>query len=534
MLPLPVVILSLYASFAHVFTKPTWEHAQVLLTGAILCPGKRTVTAAMQALGLSNERNFSKYHRVLNGAKWDSWQLVKILLGLLIVLVPANFPILIAMDETIERRKGKRIKAKGCYRDSCRSSKSMVVHCFGLKWQCAALLVKLPWNDRYWALSFMTVLCQAKTFDNQETGYQMIVMKKENSPLSVATLGCYKNRLYYCDANNINCQLSDKLHCKLLKSVKAKMSMSRKLTIIRQNIQRLGKKDMRVLTETCGIKRIRHRSSVEYAAIMMWKISRYLNRNWIFVGDGGFACIKLGLACQRRKVTLISRLRKDAALYEPVLEGAEKKRGRCPQKGVKAKTLNELIQQPDIIWQEHEIAWYSGVSKNVGICSGNNLWYTPGQKPLAIQWVLVKDLDTGKIESFFSTDQNLLAAKVVEYFVLRWNLETTFEETRAHLGIETQRQWSDEAINRTTPILMGLFSLVCLMALRLANGRGIQTLVTAWYDKKNQATFSDVMRFVKQAITREKYINMSWLNDDVVQIPWADIESLLNNGLMAA
>lgn len=534
MLSLPTMILPLLANFAHVFTKPTWNYVKILLIGTILSSGKRTVTSALQAMRLSKEKNFSKYHRILNGAKWDRGQLSKILLGLLLPLIPTNCPILIAMDETIERRKGKEITAKGCYRDACRSSKSLIIYCFGLKWQCASMLIKLPWSNRYWALPFMTALCVAKSYDDKKNGYSIILMKKKKSKLNKSSLGYLKKKLYYLNATNTNIELTDKLNDKLIKGIKSKMTIEKKFTIIRRNIQKLGKKDMKLLTTSCGIKRINHRSSVDYALLMMIKINQYLNRDWIFLGDGGFSCVKLGLACQRRKVTLISRLRKDSALYEPVSEITTKQRGRPKQKGERAKSLNEIIQQPDLVWEEYEIDWYGGKRKRIALHSGINLWYKSGNQPLAIRWVLVKDLDSGKIESFFSTDQNLSAIKIIEYFILRWNLETTFEEVRAHLGVETQRQWSDNAINTTTPILMGIFSLVCLMADKLTKNGQIPVSITAWYNKNNQATFSDVLRFVKQTIIREKYINTSWKSDDIVQIPIQELENLINNGFMAA
>ena len=164
---LPEVILSLFANFTHVFTVPTWKYAKTLLIGAILCNGKRTVSAALRAVGLSQEKRFERY-RVLSKAKWSAFSLSRILLGLLVELIPANVPLLIAVDETIERRSGKNITAKGCYRDACRSSHSLVIKCFGLKWLCAALIVKLQWSNRYWALPFMTVLCTSKKYDEQK------------------------------------------------------------------------------------------------------------------------------------------------------------------------------------------------------------------------------------------------------------------------------------------------------------------------------------------------------------------------------
>ena len=530
---LPDVILSLLASFAEIFTNPTWSHAQTLLIGGILSTGKRTVTSALRAMGLENEANFSKYHRVLNAARWDTWQMSKILLGLLLLLVPSELPILIAMDETLERRKGKQIKAKGCYRDACRSTTSIVIQCYGLKWQCAALLVKLPWTERYWALPFMTVLCVAKTYDSPENGYKVVPMTKKKSTIDKASLGFYKKQLYYVK-DTVNTLLDECLNKKLMSGVLANTNGKKRLKLIQQNIHKLGKKDMSLLTSLTGIKRIHHRSSVDYALLMMIKISHVLKRNWILLGDGGFASIKLGLTCNRRNVTLISRLRKDAMLFEAVPVSTEKRRGRKRLKGDKAKTLHELISMPDLAWQEHEVTWYGGTKRKVRLFTGTNLWYKAGGLPLSIRWVLVQDTTSGNTEAFFSTDIAIPAIQIVEYFVLRWNIETTFEEVRAHLGVETQRQWSNNAINRTTPVLMGLFSLVTLMAHKLSNGASIPTAIAAWYDKKGQATFADVMQYVQGAILREKYLNKSGNNDDFLQITVAELENIINYRLKVA
>src|SRR5436190_7210374 len=115
---LPRGMAAIFNAFSHLFTLPTWEHVQVLLTGAILCQGARRVSSILRVMGLSQEKRFEKYHRVLNRAKWNSVSGAKILLGLLVQLLPASFPILIVVDDTIERRSGKKIKAKGCYRDA--------------------------------------------------------------------------------------------------------------------------------------------------------------------------------------------------------------------------------------------------------------------------------------------------------------------------------------------------------------------------------------------------------------------------------
>ena len=530
---LPSIIITLLTTFKPCFTKPTWEYAQTLLIGAILCPAKRTVTACLQVMGLSKEKHFDRYHRVLNRAKWNEFQLVKILLGLIISILPSDTPIIIAMDETIERRKGPLIKKKGCYRDSCRSTKSLVIKCFGLKWQCASILVKFPWNNRPWALPFMTVLCVAKTYDDKKFGYKVVLMKSLTDILGNA-IGYFNGQTYYEEKLGVNILVVEKLNLQLIKYLKSSDKAAKKVKLMQKNIHNLSKKNMTIFTSLCGQRKIKHRTSVEYAMLMMRKISMHLKRPWILLGDGGFACVKLGLACVRAKVTLVSRLRLDAALYEPIEDADTKKAGRKKLKGNKAESLNKLIQQKDLAWIEQEVTWYRGVKKRVNLFTGTNLWYTTGFIPLPIRWVIVKDLDSGRVEAFFSTDQNLDAATIVEYFVLRWNIEVTFEEVRAHLGVETQRQWSDKAINRTTPLLMGIFSFVCILAYKLTNGAQIPVMSTAWYDKNSQATFSDVIRYVKQAISRESYLNKSVIYDDFVQISRSDFENIVNIGLMAA
>ncbi len=162
-------IITILSRFASQFTRPTWKNIQVLFIGAILCRGARRVTSILRVMGLRNEKNFSKYHRILSHARWDGLALSKILLGLLIALLPSNWPVLIAVDETLERRQGKKIKAKGPYRDAVRSSQSTVVISFGLKWECMMLIVPLPWCKRPWALPFLTVLAPSKK-SNEKAG----------------------------------------------------------------------------------------------------------------------------------------------------------------------------------------------------------------------------------------------------------------------------------------------------------------------------------------------------------------------------
>ncbi len=140
---LPASIVPTLLPFAPLFTAPTWRHVQVLVTGTLLAQGPRTVAAALRVMGLAHESRFERDHRVLSRGRWSEVQGSQILLGLLMVLLPPGWPTLV-VDETLERRKGARVTAKGMHRDAARSSNSRVVTCLDLQWVCMALIVALP------------------------------------------------------------------------------------------------------------------------------------------------------------------------------------------------------------------------------------------------------------------------------------------------------------------------------------------------------------------------------------------------------
>src|SRR3982750_1730208 len=156
---LPPEMVAALAAFAPLFTDCTWTKAQMLAVGAILATGRRTVCAVLRVMGKSQERHFTNYHRVLNRDAWSCLAAGQVLLGLIVILIPRDWPIVLAADDTVERRSGRRIKAKGCYRDAVRSSRKHLVKCFGLKWVTMMLLVPVPWAQGVWALPFLTVLC---------------------------------------------------------------------------------------------------------------------------------------------------------------------------------------------------------------------------------------------------------------------------------------------------------------------------------------------------------------------------------------
>jgi hypothetical protein len=153
----------------------------------------------------------------------------------------------------------------------------------------------------------------------------------------------------------------------------------------------------------------------------------------------------------------------------PPGEQPEGKRGVKPKKGERQPKLDKRLKDPVTKWVSMEFDWYGGEKRTLEIATGTSLWHRTGLAPVPIRWVLVRCPDDDKFESMalFSSNQDNAAKDIVRCFVLRWNLEVTFEEVRMHLGFETQRQWSDKAIERTSPCLLGLFSLVVLIAIQL-------------------------------------------------------------------
>jgi DDE superfamily endonuclease len=446
--PLPEAIIPVLAPFAPLFSQRVWCHAQVLLLGAILTSGARTVTAALRVMGLAMDHRFTNYHRVLNRATWSALQASRILLESLIAhLVPPGAPIVLGADDTVERRSGRQIAAKGCYRDAVRSTRKHVIHCFGLKWVVMMLLVPVPWARRVWALPFLTALCQ---------------------PAEKA-------------------------------------------------------------------KQRQHKTSVDWVRQMMQQVRRWLpERPLVLVVDGGFAAVSLALACVKSQVTMVSRLRWDAALYHRPAPQSPGKRGPKPLKGKRQRSLQAWAERTDTAWETVEVDWYGGRRKKLWVFSHTALWHTRGLPPVDIRFVLVGDPE-GKLrmEAFFCTDLQATPGQILEWVVMRWSVEVTFEEGRAQLGLETQRQWSDQAIARTTPVLLALFSLVPLLALRLSQDGQIPVPVTAWYHKTDP-TFSDCLTLVRRHLWRAQYLVHSTPEAECMQFPQEALNLLIHSLSLAA
>jgi hypothetical protein len=443
---LPPEILAILAGFAPLLSPRVWPHALTLAVGAILSPVRRTVASALRIMGLADEPRFTNYHRVLNRATWSALAAARILLGLILATLPADSPIILVADDTVERRNGRRITAKGCYRDAVRSSQKHTVLCFGLKWVVMAALIPVPWSGRVWALPFLTALSWPE-----------------------------------------------------------------------------GK----------GARR-HHKSSIDWVRQMVGQVRRWLpGRRLVLVVDGGFAAVALAASCVRREVTMVCRLRLDAALYHPPRPQPSSKRGPKPKKGARQRSPKQWLARRDTPWEAIEVDWYGGRRKALHVLSRTALWHATGLDPVAIRYVVARDPE-GEVRdaAFFCTDVGQGPEQVLAWAVQRWSVEVTFEEARAHLGMETQRQWSDLAIARTTPVLLGLFSLVTLLALGWHADGSLAGEGSAWY-AKGSPTFSDCIRVAREKIWRAR-IGEGWgAGDESLQLPRPLLKALIH-GLSAA
>ena len=437
MMTLPEEFSKQISAFAPLFRKKVFQHAKVLLTGCLLVVGRRTVCSALRAVGLGHQKNFHKYHRVLNLSRWSCYKASRILLYQLVDhFFDRSSPLVFGIDETIERRWGPNIKARGIYRDAVRSSKNFFVKCSGLRWISLMLLTPISWADRVWALPFLTVLAPSERYQAQQ-----------------------------------------------------------------------GK---------------RHKKVTDWARQMLLQLRRWLpDRRLVVVADASYAALGL-LAAVQGHVCMIARLRMDAALYDFVPERPKGKRGPNRKKGERQPTLAQKLESPRTVWQEVHISnWYSRGGADMLVTTGTAIWYHGGKPPVKIRWVLLKGA-SGDIKpcALLCTDLNCSALEIVGFFVQRWNVEVTFQEARAHLGVETQRQWGDLAIARTTPVLMGLFSMVSLEP-------------CAWYQKPCP-TFPDAIACVRKRIWQNQKFLMSLFKGETHNSGTRALEHLILIAIRAA
>jgi hypothetical protein len=258
----------------------------------------------------------------------------------------------------------------------------------------------------------------------------------------------------------------------------------------------------------------------------------------VAVADRAYASLKLLERCRKlsHPITFVTRLRLDAALYEPAPPRRPHQRGRPRLKGERLPNLSEVAEDPTTVWKPTKIAnWYGSGERMLEIASATAVWYSTGLFAVAVRWVLIRDPEGGfEPQALLCTDLDADPEEIVSWFVMRWQLEVTFQEMRRHLGFETQRQWSDLAIRRTTPALLGLFSLVTLFAHGLMAQAAGAFRQTAWYHKRHP-TFADALALVRKELwAQEQTFYGSSRETDTVKVPKAFVERLTDAVCYAA
>jgi preprotein translocase subunit SecG len=416
---LPDDILPIIEPFRKAFLqKRTWVLAKFLLIGLILLKGGRTICRILRFMGLKAEKKFDKYHKLLNRSRWDLLKASKIALDQIISNIPTDQTVYIAVDEHLERRRGSKISAIGCYRDPVLSTKKCKVKSYGLKWLTVMVLTKFTWSKKIFALPFLTILTKSVEGDLK--------------------------------SNTI------------------------------------------------------HKTPTDWMCQLTIQIRRWLpQRRIVIVTDGGLASSEFGWTSLRLNVNWVTRLQYNARLYD----FPEKKqgRGRPSKKGKRLLNPKEIHECSGINWQEMDVKWYGGEEKKINYITFTCMRHTETSAPFPIRVVALKD-PKGEFEPItlmgVSKDCSLTAKEMIESFVQRWNQEVTHREVREHLGVETQRQWSDNAIKRCTPVLFTLYTLILLMADKLNSTNELKPLETAWY-KKTHVTFSDALTMVRKILWKE-------------------------------
>lgn len=451
---LPTKIIQILLPFAPLFSERVFQHAQILLAGAILAPGKRTVGSALRAVGLDQQRCFHRYHRVLSRAVWSGREASRVLLEALVETFVPNGPLILGIDETLERRQGKKISAKGIYRDPARSSHSHFVKTTALRWVCVTLLAEVPWAKRVWSMPFLSALAYSERYAREQ-----------------------------------------------------------------------GK---------------RHKTLSEWAWQLLLLVRRWLpEREIVAVADGTYASLRLLERCRSlsNPIVFVTRLRLDAALYEPAPPRKPGQMGRPRLKGERLENLSVVAEDPATDWTPMTLAhWYGEGERAVEVVSQTAVWYSTGLPAVPVRWVLIRDpKEEFKTQALLCTDLDAKPERIISWFVMRWQMESTFQEVRQRLGFETQRHWSELAVQRTAPVLLALFSMVTLFAHQyMANKSANAVRRAAWYEKQHP-TFSDALALVRKELwAREATFCGSPAESDTVTVPRALMERLTDAVCYAA
>ena len=411
---LPVEARPLLEALSPVFTAPTLVRFVTLFGSAILCTGRRTVANLLRTAEPLIEGHRTAYQRVLSSAEWSALRLACQLSRLVLATIPADQPVILVGDDTVDGHPGRLVYGKARHRDPVRSSHGYTAWRYGHKWVVLAVLIRFPWANRPWALPVLVDLYRSEE-DDQKRG------RPHRTPAQVMT------------------------------------------TLLR--------------------------------VMLLWSPER----QFVFVGDSGFGTHEMArfVYRHRARLSLVSKLHPEANLFEPPPPYSGK--GRPPMKGPRRPKPKQAVAGATL--KTEGVAWYGGGRREVGVVTGTGHWYKAGRGLVPIAWVYVKDqTGTHRDEYFFSTDTTITATAMIEAYAGRWNLETTFQEMRCLLGLESTRGWCRQTVLRSAPCLFGLYTVIALLYQSLPESKQVGRV--EWPGKVG-VTFSDALTCVRRWLWRE-------------------------------
>ena len=463
---LPPALRPLARELSVAFTAATFQRVLVLLVGAILAPGRRTVAACLWAAravapqGAGAGDSSSSYRRVFSHASWDLWPLGKVLAGAALALVPPGEPVVVPGDDTPEQHRGKHVYGKGRHRDPVRSTHSHTVWVWGHKWVVLAVNVTLPFCSRPWALPVLAALYRTQEL-NEEEG------RRHKTPA----------------------QLARGLMARLVRWFPG--------------------------------RRFVFLGDGGYGSHEMARFFRRLRRRGRNVGLAGPVTLvsRFYPDANLHDPPPPPPPGKKSPGGRPPVKGPKLP---APQDVVAATPREGRTRAT--------VGWYGGGEREVELVSGCGHWFRSGRGLVEVRWVFVHDVSgTHRDEYFYSTDPSLSPERIVTLYTGRWSIEVTFQEARAWLGLGTTRQWAKASVLRAAPCLLGLFTVVSLAYaehVRRTGGRA-EPLSTPWYSKA-EVTFSDAVAAVRRLLWGETVLRHPRVGGGFEKLPRRLQETLLD------
>ena len=481
MLLIPSFAHPLLDQFAPAFFHPTYQRFLVLTVAAILTTGRRTIVNLLRTVGDLQHGDPSSYQHVLSMRRWSMMTLARILIRIILDHFVGDGPVMLAGDDTVDEHRGAKVYGKGCHRDPVRSTHSHTAFRWGHKWVVLAILVPFPFATRAWALPVLVALYRPEAKAQGSTSRPQKKVK-------------------------------DKSKAKAKRRAKTRAEVAR---------------------DASGRPLRRHKTPPELmrqllAVLIHW----FPDRQFVIAADGGYATHALARFAHRhpRHVSLVSLFYPKANLYEPPPPVVGKTNGRPRKKGDKLPSPAVVVGQSPR--ERLDVSWYGGGRRAVEVVRGTSHWYKGGEGLVPLTWVYVHDLTgTHRDTYLFSTDVTMATGTIIETYTGRWSIETTFEECRAYLGLETTRGRTERTVLRAAPCLFGLFSVVSLLYAGMPGRESAGPAMT--YRGKVGISFSDAITVVRRQLWREGVFEAHGQSGVFQKLP-EEFQSLLLSALAPA